>query len=157
MNITFMYVNYLLLGHCNAKNHVLLQNCTICLPTKVKFWKLVRFWTFLAPTQFGQKIGHQKIFSLGLGQYWSENFGKMTPLVWSEGQRVRDGKTATRRRCYPQMVRCCCAGAFEGRNSSIVKDFCSRGEQSWFWTRSTPSDATAVKCIYAEAPSNNSD
>ena len=65
------YANYLLLSQGNDKNHVLLQNCTIYLPTKVKFWKLVRFWTFLAPIQFGQKLDIQKFSALvlvGIGQ-----------------------------------------------------------------------------------------
>ena len=29
------------------------------------------------------KIGHPKFFRLGLGWYWSENLGKMTPLIGS--------------------------------------------------------------------------
>ena len=33
------------------------------------------------PNPVWTKIGHPKFFSLGLGWYWSENFGKMTPLI----------------------------------------------------------------------------
>ena len=52
------------------------------IPTnKAQIVKIGQILDISSPNPVWTKIGHPKIFSLGLGRYWSENFGKMTPLV----------------------------------------------------------------------------